>query len=824
MSDASAFLQRLDTIPAELKALPRWVPWQYRATRSGDKPAKVPLGVNAGGQLVAVDAHDPANHLSFEHAVAIASQHAGTGLGFDIVEGDGIEGLDFDSCIDATGVIHAEVSELLNVADTYAERSPSGRGIRAFGYGLPLASSDRKQGKTKSGIGLERYTGRRFLTITGDAIVAKPLADLMPLRELLDATYLKRQEPTPRPSPLSDDLDFDIAVAKASLGLLSDARADEYLGWFKAGSACADIGDAMHDAWHEFSKRSAKYDARECEAKWQHLCERGGRREIGAAVGTLLAMAQEDSGASSRDILAMAEASLGRPRKGSEVIAIIGVGSSPKAAVDPDIDTLPLPDADALAYRPFPIDALPPVLRDFVAELGQALCADHGAIATVMVGALAAAVSTTRQAEAKRSWRTYPMLWCGLVADSGDLKTPIMRHVLWPTKAFQDELMREYAEARRLYDEQSADHERQLIEWKKAKNPGERPQPPEKPVARRVWTADTTVEAAASTLASDPAARGIVIISDELVGWLGSFDRYKGGRGDEGFFLSGHGGDSFIADRKTGDRPVIHARRVAISIIGGIQPGRAVAEFNAARRASGLVPRFIVAMPPRRPVEWTEAEPSPLTADSYAGVVRRLYELTHDVDASGETVPATIRLSPEAKAAFKAWFRDHKQYQRRLMDDVRAAMSKVLELPLRLGIVLHEVEIATKRHKLPADEMSLATMASAIEIAEWYRHEVRRLYRLLASSPAELQASATRDAIAASILEELWLRGRMSRQEIRQAIGAAGTSSDIMHALADLLARGDVAREADGSSDAWLPARGEAASESKSTANGGFTL
>lgn len=652
----------------------------------------------------------------------------------------------------------------------------------------------------------------------------KPLADLAPLRELLDATYFKRQPPTPRPSPLSDDLDFDIAIARASLSLLSDERADSYLGWFKAGSACADIGDAMHDAWHEFSKRSAKYDASECEAKWQHLCDRGERRELGAAVGTLLAMAQEDAGASYRDILAIAEASLGRPRKGSEEITIIGIGGSPKVKPDPDIDSLPLPDADALAYRPFPIDALPPVLRDYVAELSQALCADHGAIATVTLGVLAAAISTTRQAEAKRSWRTYPMLWVGLVAPSGDLKSPIMRAALWPTKDIQDALMREYGEAKRLYEQQLAEHEQQLADWKKAKQAGERPQPPEKPVARRIWTADTTVEAAASTLASDPAARGIVIISDELVGWLGSFDRYKGGRGDEGFFLSGHGGDSFIADRKTGDRPVIHARRVAISIIGGIQPDRAVAEFNAARRASGLVPRFIVAMPPRRPVEWTEAEPSPLTADSYAGLVRRLYELTHDIDGNCETVPSTIRLSPEAKAAFKAWFREHKQYQRQLVDDVRAAMSKVLELPLRLGIILHEVAIATKRHELPLDEMSASTMASAITIAEWFRHEVRRLYRLLASSPAEAQAAATRDAIAASVLEELWQRGRMSRREIREAVGTAGASTDIMHALADLLARGDVVREADGEAEAWLPARAAADSKGKSTGTGGFTL
>jgi hypothetical protein len=173
-------------------------------------------------------------------------------------------------------------------------------------------------------------------------------------------------------------------------------------------------------------------------------------------------MAVEDSGQAYRDFMAIAEASLGRPRKGSEEIRIIGVGGSRQAVPDPDIDSLPLPEPDALVYRPFPIDALPSVLRDYVAELADALCADHGAIATVMHGALAAAVGTTRQAEAKGSWQTYGILWVGLVADSGDLKSPIMRHVLLPVKAFQDELMREYGEAKRLYDQELAEHERQL--------------------------------------------------------------------------------------------------------------------------------------------------------------------------------------------------------------------------------------------------------------------------------------------------------------------------------------------------------------------------
>jgi hypothetical protein len=76
---------------------------------------------------------------------------------------------------------------------------------------------------------------------------------------------------------------------------------------------------------------------------------------------------------------------------------------------------------------------------------------------------------------------------------------------------------------------------------------------------------------------------------------------------------------------------------------------------------------------------------------------------------------------------------------------------------------------------------------------------------MLESTPAEAKAAATRDAIAATILEELWERGQLSRREIREAVGTAGTSTDIVHALADLLARGDVVQEPEAGSDAWRP-------------------
>ena len=61
---------------------------------------------------------------------------------------------------------------------------------------------------------------------------------------------------------------------------------------------------------------------------------------------------------------------------------------------------------------------------------------------------------------------------------------------------------------------------------------------------------------------------------EELSGWLGSFNAYRGGRGgDEAHWLEAFGSRQMLVDRKTGHPKTINVRRAALSITGTIQPG-----------------------------------------------------------------------------------------------------------------------------------------------------------------------------------------------------------------------------------------------------------
>jgi hypothetical protein len=84
-----------------------------------------------------------------------------------------------------------------------------------------------------------------------------------------------------------------------------------------------------------------------------------------------------------------------------------------------------------------------------------------------------------------------------------------------------------------------------LSAWKRDKNTKEPPpKKPDPPRAVRYVVQDTSVEALAPLLLANP--RELLVAREELSGWIGSFDRYAGGKGGadaalEALVKAGHG-------------------------------------------------------------------------------------------------------------------------------------------------------------------------------------------------------------------------------------------------------------------------------------------
>lgn len=165
-----------DHFPPELRALPRWVTWRAEG-QPGEKPRKVPHDAKA--LRAYASSTDPTTWASFAQAETAYLERVGepdafTGLGI-VLDGDGLAGVDIDHCVTDGTPDPAALALLDALGAAYVELSPSGTGLRAFGY----ADSLERGAKGKlHGLDVELYTTGRYLTLTGQTIKAGPLAPL----------------------------------------------------------------------------------------------------------------------------------------------------------------------------------------------------------------------------------------------------------------------------------------------------------------------------------------------------------------------------------------------------------------------------------------------------------------------------------------------------------------------------------------------------------------------------------------------------------------------------------------------------------------------
>lgn len=145
-----------DAIPDALKAIPQWVLWKLEE-RNG-KATKTPY--QAHGALAKVN--DPTTWTTYDKALAAYQAGGFSGMGIVLTKETGIVGTDLDKCLNPdTGELESEAARIVSELPTYCEVSPSGRGLRLFGFGT-LPQGGRRKGK------VEMYEEGRYLTVTGN--------------------------------------------------------------------------------------------------------------------------------------------------------------------------------------------------------------------------------------------------------------------------------------------------------------------------------------------------------------------------------------------------------------------------------------------------------------------------------------------------------------------------------------------------------------------------------------------------------------------------------------------------------------------------------
>lgn len=161
-------------VPQELRSLRQWVEWRY----IGDDKRKVPFQPNG----TPAKSNDPATWSAFDDCRGQ--------LGFVFAAEDGLFGVDLDGCIDDAGEVQEWAMRIVNRFDTYAEISPSGRGIKLWGRGSMPGGTGKKAPVNSPACcdkqpAIEAYDRGRYFTFTGERLPMSPLA-VNDCREALD--------------------------------------------------------------------------------------------------------------------------------------------------------------------------------------------------------------------------------------------------------------------------------------------------------------------------------------------------------------------------------------------------------------------------------------------------------------------------------------------------------------------------------------------------------------------------------------------------------------------------------------------------------------
>ncbi|MGQ7959059.1 DUF3987 domain-containing protein [Pseudomonas sp. SP16.1] len=286
-------------VPEAMKRLQRWI---------GFTAEKVPVDPATGFRV----AHtDTSKHLAFEDAHAAYLAGRCFALGFCILEGDGICCVDLDKvrgCPDR----EQRAAEILQKMPGWVERSMSGKGLHIWGYGA---------GKSfKTADGLEFYTSKRAMLLTGKVMPQSKAADLIDLHagsQWLAATFNRKTSPaaqqlcqlgslppylylvgarqlnTEAAGNLSAGPSGEAERVRSALAVLP---ADDYDAWWQTGLALYRSTlepQQAYTTWLEWSATCAdKFSEQACQDKWASFAT-SGQPASAITLGTILHRAKQ---------------------------------------------------------------------------------------------------------------------------------------------------------------------------------------------------------------------------------------------------------------------------------------------------------------------------------------------------------------------------------------------------------------------------------------------------------------------------------------------------------------------------------------------------
>jgi hypothetical protein len=390
-----------------------------------------------------------------------------------------------------------------------------------------------------------------------------------------------------------------------------------------------------------------------------------------------------------------------------------------------------------------PIEVFGPEWGAWITTAADAAACPPDYVAAPLLASVSALIGHSRWAQATPGWTEPPHLWIGAVGDSGNGKSPgadcLMRDVLPEIEKkmvadFPDRL-REWRASVEFAKAAEEKWEKDVREAQKRGAPA--PLPPvamaePEPQSPRLRQNDVTIERVASLLAT-AAPKGLLIIRDELAGWIDSMSAYNPA-GRE-FWVEAYGGRPYRVERVKHPEPIV-IPRLAVAVSGGTQPDKIALMMRGAD--DGLLARILWTWPDSTPFRL--ADQAPRTEWSI-GALDRLREL--DLQAGDPPSPIMVPLTERARSMIETFGREMQHQQLAAGGLLRSAIGKARGQALRLALGLEMLWWCGEEGMTPppVEISERAFTAAAAMLEDYFMPMAERVYCDAAATERERGAA-----------------------------------------------------------------------------------
>ncbi|MGN0621250.1 MAG: YfjI family protein [Porcipelethomonas sp.] len=383
---------------------------------------------------------------------------------------------------------------------------------------------------------------------------------------------------------------------------------------------------------------------------------------------------------------------------------------------------------------PFPVNALPPILREMASAVATTTSTDVAMAGTAILSAVSYCFSGVYRMSAKRD-HTEPLVLDALtVAEPSFKKSPVISMVKRPYIQFAHEwnennkqdIFKSQAEYRLLEGKLAALEKKDDVTADEiAKFQTDLSNIPQNNF-RRIVVDDITPESLVNQLEENGT---LLMISDEA-GMLGNFSgRYSNNIPNLDLLLKSWNGETYISDRAT--RASIVLKKPYMSICLACQPYVFDSMINnTAFRGSGLIARFVYCFPVSN-IGLRRYDTQPVPEEVAENYKKLVYKLLSNKFAYHDEKELYLHFDDHAYQEFVDYYNNH--IEPRLLTDMAFCKDwggKYHGLILRLCGIIHCVKCALNGVNPVETRVGIDTFCNAVEISEYYREQAIYAYSL----------------------------------------------------------------------------------------------